>query len=88
MRRQRFGTPPIAADPTNVESATNLRYTGPITINTTQMIRARVFTPNLLPGESDAQCYLLLDATLRGFFLYAAGGHDHDLWDEPFVCGR
>ena len=55
------------ADPTTVESATNIKYTGPITISATQMIRARVFTPGLLPGESDAQCYLLLDTTSMDF---------------------
>ena len=52
-----------------VESATNIKYTGPRLPSsaTAKMIRARVFTPDLLPGESDAQCYLLLDNSSVNF---------------------
>jgi len=42
-------------------------YTGPITVSTTQTIRARVFSPGLLPGESGEATYLLLDANSNNF---------------------
>ncbi|MES2709613.1 MAG: CotH kinase family protein [Verrucomicrobiota bacterium] len=45
-----------------VPTATSTLYTGPITVTTTQMIRARVFQPGKLPGETGSEAYLLLNA--------------------------
>lgn len=50
-----------------VPIATSTLYTGPITPTGTQQIRARVFKPGLLPGETESNAYLLLDATTANF---------------------
>jgi hypothetical protein len=48
-------------------TATSSLYSAPITVTATQTIRARVFKTGLLPGETETNCYLLLDATTSGF---------------------
>lgn len=42
-------------------------YTGPISVTATTMIRSRVFVPGKLPGETDTQAYLLLNANATSF---------------------
>jgi hypothetical protein len=42
-------------------------YTGPITVSATTMIRARVFVPGKLPGETNSQSFLLLNANAATF---------------------
>ncbi|RYD25043.1 MAG: hypothetical protein EOP86_27835, partial [Verrucomicrobiaceae bacterium] len=37
-------------------------YTGPITVSSTQMIRARIFQPGKLPGETASEAFLLLNS--------------------------
>ncbi|MHA3773562.1 DUF7453 family protein [Verrucomicrobiota bacterium sgz303538] len=47
--------------------STSSLYTGPINVTTTVQIRARVFVDGLLPGEAEAEAYLLLDASTANF---------------------
>ena len=42
-------------------------YSGPLTISATQMVRARVFKPGLLPGATGTECFLRLQANARTF---------------------
>jgi len=42
-------------------------YTAPFAVSTTQLVRARIFTPGLLPGEIESAGYLQLDTTTAGF---------------------
>lgn len=51
----------------SLPTAASALYEGPITVNATRMIRARVFKPGLLPGPTATQAYLLLNATTRNF---------------------
>lgn len=48
-------------------TANSTLYTGPITVSTTQMIRARAFKPGLLPGKTSTAAYLLLNNNAQGF---------------------
>ena len=50
-----------------VRTTLELEYTVPISITTTQMIRARVFAPGKLPGETATQAYLFLNANAVSF---------------------
>lgn len=50
-----------------IPTVTSTLYAGPITPSGTQQIRARVFKPGLLPGETESNAYLLLDATTANF---------------------
>ncbi|MEO7317980.1 MAG: CotH kinase family protein, partial [Chthoniobacteraceae bacterium] len=50
-----------------VPTATSAVFTVPLNVTTTQMIRARIYKPGLLPGETETQCYLLRDATTTAF---------------------
>lgn len=50
-----------------VPTATSTIYSGPINVTATQQIRARVFRPGLLPGETESNAYLLLDVTTSNF---------------------
>ncbi len=50
-----------------VPTASSLQYLAPLTVNTTQVVRARVYKPGLLPGETETRGYLLLDATTASF---------------------
>ena len=54
------GTLPGAASPVYTEGA-------PLTVSTTQQVRARVFRPNFLPGATEARCYLNLLANAASF---------------------
>ncbi|MFN0128389.1 MAG: CotH kinase family protein [Verrucomicrobiales bacterium] len=61
-------TSTLAANaPSTLPSATSTLYTGPIAVTATTMIRARVFTPGKLPGETETQSFLLLNATTETF---------------------
>lgn len=42
-------------------------YTGPLTISTSVMVRARVFKTGLLPGETESEAFLLLDTNSNAF---------------------
>jgi len=44
-----------------------LPYLAPLVINSTQMVRARVFKPGLLPGPTNTQCFLKLETNARTF---------------------
>ena len=44
-----------------------LLYVAPLAINNTQMVRARVFKPGLLPGATNTQCFLKLETNARTF---------------------
>ncbi len=44
-----------------------LPYTTPLAIINTQMVRARVFQPGLLPGPTNTQCFLKLETNARTF---------------------
>jgi hypothetical protein len=50
-----------------VPTASSTLYSVPINIAGTQEIRARVFKPGLLPGETESHAFLLMDATSSGF---------------------
>lgn len=50
-----------------VPTAASTPYTGPISITSTQMIRARVFRQGLLPGETETAAWLQLNATTQSF---------------------
>jgi len=51
----------------SVPTAASAAYTGPITVSSTTMIRARAFSPGLLPGGTATAGYLLLDTTAVNF---------------------
>lgn len=51
----------------SLPNASSTLYTGPITITGTQMIRARVFEPGKLPGETATAAYLLLSPAAAEF---------------------
>ena len=51
----------------DIPESNSLLYTGPLTISTTQMIRARVFKPGLLPGATTTQCFLKLETNARTY---------------------
>jgi hypothetical protein len=44
-----------------------IRYTGPIPINASTMLLARVYEPGLLPSRVVAECYQFVAASLAGF---------------------
>ncbi|HET6408173.1 MAG TPA: CotH kinase family protein, partial [Chthoniobacteraceae bacterium] len=50
-----------------VPTATSTVYSNPLTVTGTQQIRARVYKPGLLPGETESNAFLLLDATSANF---------------------
>ncbi|MES2707598.1 MAG: CotH kinase family protein [Verrucomicrobiota bacterium] len=50
-----------------VPTAASPLYTGPISVGTTQMIRARVFKAGLLPGPTRTAAWLALHSTTRDF---------------------
>ncbi|MHA3775381.1 DUF7453 family protein [Verrucomicrobiota bacterium sgz303538] len=50
-----------------VPLTSSLQYNGPITVSSSQIIRARVFTPGLLPGETESRAFMLLDANSSNF---------------------
>lgn len=54
-------------NPNNLPTASSTAYAGPITIGATCILRARVFTPGKLPGETETAGYLLLDSTTLAF---------------------
>lgn len=56
--RQTSATPPVIQE---------VEYTGPITLTSTHMIRARVFQDGLLPGETASEAYLKLEDTTKNF---------------------
>ena len=43
-----------------VPTAASAAYTVPLTVTSTQMVRARSYTTGLLPGETETACYLQL----------------------------
>src|SRR4030095_4384993 len=48
-----------------VPTPSSTLYSTPLPLSATQQIRARVFKTGLLPGETESNCYLLLDATTQ-----------------------
>jgi hypothetical protein len=48
-------------------TASSTLYTGPINLTATQQVRARVYQTGLLPGETESNCFLLLDGTTSTF---------------------
>ena len=46
---------------TNMPTTNSTRYTGPITINSTTIIRARAYEPGKFPGEITTHTYIALD---------------------------
>jgi hypothetical protein len=48
-------------------TAASTQYTAPFTVSTTQIVRARSYKPGVLPGETETEGYLLLDATTTNF---------------------
>ena len=51
----------------SLPNETSTLYTGPVTLSATTMIRARVFQPGKLPGETNSQAFLLLNANAENF---------------------
>ncbi|RYD38305.1 MAG: hypothetical protein EOP87_01860, partial [Verrucomicrobiaceae bacterium] len=51
----------------SVPTNSSAEYTAPITISNTTMLRARAFSPDLLPGATATEGYLLLDGTAASF---------------------
>ena len=51
----------------DVPDSNSLPYIGPLAISSTQMVRARVFQPGLLPGATGTQCFLKLETNARTF---------------------
>jgi hypothetical protein len=51
----------------SIPTAASTEYTAPISITNTTMLRARAFSPGLLPGATATEGYLLLDATAANF---------------------
>jgi hypothetical protein len=51
----------------SVPVSTSPVYSAPINVAASQRIRARVFAPDLLPGETDSAAYLLRDANSSNF---------------------
>ena len=60
--------PAVAVRAPPVPTLANSRlYTAPLTISTSVMVRARVFKSGLLPGETESEAFLLLDANANAF---------------------
>jgi len=51
----------------SLPNATSTLYTEPIAVTTTTMIRARVFVPGKLPGETNTQAFLQLNSNAEDF---------------------
>jgi hypothetical protein len=48
-------------------SASSAVYAAPIAVNQTQVLRARVFTPDQLPGPISSRSFLMLDSSLTDY---------------------
>ena len=51
----------------SIPITSSTQYVNPINVNTTMVVRARVFATGLLAGETETAGYLFVDATTSGF---------------------
>jgi hypothetical protein len=63
----------------SIPGDTSLLYTGPFSVDTTTVIRARVFEDNLLPGDVNSNTYFIDFQT--NLPVVSLSLNPHDLWD-------